>query len=424
MQLLSRPLSVVAPKVAAIIKAEEVRQQAVLNFIASEGLPSRAVQTAIGSVLVRKYGEGYSGKRYYPGCVNVDELETLTIQLACQVFGAEHANLYPLSGTEANRIAYHSLLKPGDSILAMRLNAGGHISHGDPISFSSKEFQFAHYTLRADDELLDYEEVAKMAEQHRPQLILAGGSSYSRVLNFARFRQIADSVGAKLMVDMAHFSGLVAAGVYPSPVPYADIVTSTGQKSLRAPRLGFILCPEKYAMAVDQTAFPGNNGGPHFHSIAGLAVALTEALEPDYPIYGQQIVANARALAAVLDKRGHRIISAGKGTCEFLTDTHVFLVDVFRNSGLRGKKYQDALEAANINANRNPIPSDPDKPYKPSGVRFGTPAVTARGLEEDDIREAGELIADIIDDPQDTERIASVRERVHQFTERFPLYEG
>ena len=413
-QPMSRSLQQADPEVAAAIQGELDRQHSRLELIASENFTSEAVLEATGSVFTNKYAEGYPGRRYYGGCEYTDIVETLARDRAKQLFGAEHANVQPHSGSQANQAAYAALLNPGDTILGMNLAHGGHLTHGHPLNFSGKTYKVVAYGVRQDDEIIDYDEVLRLAREHRPKMIIAGASAYSRVIDFARFRAAADEVGALLLVDMAHFSGLVAAGLYPNPCEWADVVTSTTHKTLRGPRSGIILCRQKYAQAIDKMVFPGVQGGPLVHVMAAKAVCFKEAMTPEFAAYQKRVVANARALAASLAEAGYRVVSGG-------TDTHVLLVDVF-SKGLRGKEAEAALDEAWITANKNAIPFDTNPPLNPSGIRLGSPAVTTRGFNEQEMREVGALIAQVLEAPSSPENLAAVRTRVHALTERFPLY--
>ena len=414
---IGRSLSTVDPEIYNAIQHEVDRQNTRLELIASENFTSEAVLEAAGSVFTNKYAEGYPGKRYYGGCEHADAVETLARERAKQLFHAEHANVQPHSGSQANEAAYGAVLQPGDTILGMNLAHGGHLTHGHPLNFSGKTYKIVPYGVRREDEIIDYDELARLAEEHKPKMILAGGSAYPRIIDFPRFRQIADSVGAILLVDMAHFSGLVAAGIYPNPCDWADIVTSTTHKTLRGPRAGMILSREKYAAAIDKVVFPGTQGGPLVHVIAAKAVCFKEAMEPGFVAYQKQIVANAQALAASLLARGFRIVSGG-------TDSHLLLVDVFAK-GVRGKEAERVLDEAYITVNKNAIPFDVNPPLNPSGVRLGSPAVTTRGFREEEMREVGSLIADVVESLGSTGLqgvLAAVRRRVGALTDRFPLY--
>ena len=414
---MSRRLSEVDPDVYDAIQHEVDRQNTRLELIASENFTSEAVLEATGSVFTNKYAEGYPGKRYYGGCHFTDIVENLARDRAKQLFHAEHANVQPHSGSQANEAAYGAILQPGDTILGMNLAHGGHLTHGHPLNFSGKVYKIVPYGVRREDEIIDYDELARLAEEHKPKMIIAGGSAYPRIIDFKRFREIADSVGAIFLVDMAHFSGLVAAGIYPNPCEYADIVTSTTHKTLRGPRAGMILSREKYAAAIDKVVFPGTQGGPLVHVIAAKAVCFKEAMEPGFVAYQKQIVANAKALAASLQDRGCRIVSGG-------TDSHLLLVDVFAK-GVRGKEAEKSLDEAYITVNKNAIPFDVNPPLNPSGVRLGSPAVTTRGFREQEMRQVGDLIADVLEgigSGTAESAIAAVRKRVGSLTDRFPLY--
>ena len=411
---MSRPLSEVDPDINEAIQHEVERQHTRLELIASENFTSEAVLEATGSVFTNKYAEGYPGKRYYGGCEFTDIVENLARERAKRLFHAEHANVQPHSGSQANQAAYTALLQAGDTILGMNLAHGGHLTHGHPLNFSGKTYRIVPYGVRRDDERIDYDELAKLAEQHKPKMIIAGGSAYPRIIDFARFRQIADSVGALLLVDMAHFSGLVAAGLYPNPCEHADIVTSTTHKTLRGPRAGMILSREKYAAAIDKTVFPGTQGGPLVHVVAAKAVCFLEAMQPEFVTYQKQVVTNAKALGEALQQQGFRIVSGG-------TDSHLILVDVFAK-GVRGKEAEKALDEAYITVNKNAIPFDTNPPLNPSGVRLGSPAVTTRGFKEDEMREIAILIAEVLQNLNSPETTASVRRRVSVLAERHPLY--
>jgi len=413
-QRMARPLAEADPEVYEMVVKETERQNSRLELIASENFTSEAILEAAGSIFTNKYAEGYPGKRYYGGCEYVDVVENLARDRAKKLFHAEYANVQPHSGSQANEAAYGSVLKPGDTILGMNLAHGGHLTHGHPLNFSGKLYKIVPYGVRKDDERIDYEEVARLAEEHKPQLIVAGGSAYPRVIDFARFRQIADAVGAILMVDMAHFSGLVAAGVHPNPCDHADIVTSTTHKTLRGPRSGLILAKEKFGPAIDKTVFPGVQGGPLVHIVAAKAVCFKEAMTPEFVAYSKRVIANAQALAAGLAASGFRVISGG-------TDTHLMLVDVFAK-GVRGKDAELALDRAYITANKNAIPFDVNPPLNPSGMRFGSPAVTTRGFGETEMREVAALITRVLENITREEIQAEVRAAVGALTARFPLY--
>jgi glycine hydroxymethyltransferase len=416
---MARPLAEVDPEVFAAIQAEIERQNSSLELIASENFTTEAVMEATGSVLTNKYAEGYPGRRYYGGCENIDTIENLARERAKKLFGAEYANVQPHSGSQANAAAYAAVLKPGDTILGMNLSHGGHLTHGHHLNFSGMTYHVVPYGVRREDEQIDYEELARLAEQHRPKMIIAGGSAYPRIIDFRRFREIADSVGAILLVDMAHFSGLVAAGIHPNPCQWADIVTSTTHKTLRGPRSGLILCREQYAKAVDRSVFPGIQGGPLCHVVAAKAVCFQAAMTPEFVSYQKQVVANAQALARGLSETGWRIVSGG-------TDTHLLLVDLFVK-GVRGKEAEQALDRANITVNKNTIPFDQNPPLNPSGIRLGSPAVTTRGFREPEMAEVAALIALVLDhlgrsEAELAEVIGQVRRRVAELTARFPLY--
>jgi glycine hydroxymethyltransferase len=411
---MQRPLAEVDPEVYDAVQHEVERQHSQIELIASENFTSQAVLDATGSVFTNKYAEGYPGKRYYGGCEFTDIVENLARDRAKKLFGAEYANVQPHSGSQANQAAYASVLAPGDTIMGLNLAHGGHLTHGHPLNFSGKTYHVVPYGVRKDDERIDYDDLQRLAEEHKPKMIVAGASAYPRTLDFARFRQVADSVGAIFLVDMAHISGLVAAGVHPNPCEYADIVTSTTHKTLRGPRAGIILAREKFGPAIDKTVFPGMQGGPLVHVMAAKAVCFLEAMQPGFVEYQKQVVANARALAQSLMDEGFRIVSGG-------TDTHVMLLDVF-SKGLRGKEAEKALDAARITVNKNAIPFDTNPPMNPSGIRLGSPAVTTRGFREPEMREVGELIAEVLQHISDAAAIAAVRQRVETLTARFPLY--
>ena len=411
---MARPLSAVDPEVYEAVQHELERQHSRLELIASENFTSEAVLEAAGSVFTNKYAEGYPGKRYYGGCEFVDVVENLARERARKLFHAEHANVQPHSGSQANQAAYSAVLQPGDTILGMNLAHGGHLTHGHPLNFSGKTYKVIPYGVRREDERIDYDELARLAEEHKPKLIIGGGSAYPRIIDFKRFREVADSVGALFLVDMAHFSGLVAAGLYPNPCEYADIVTSTTHKTLRGPRAGIILSREKYAAAIDKVVFPGVQGGPLVHIIAAKAVCFLEAMAPEFVTYQQQVVANAKALGESLQAAGCRIVSGG-------TDSHLLLVDVF-SQGVRGKEAEKALDDAYITVNKNAIPFDQNPPLNPSGIRVGSPAVTTRGFREAEMREVGGLIGDVLHNINSQDTLASVRRRVTVLAERFPLY--
>ncbi|MGQ0644787.1 MAG: serine hydroxymethyltransferase [Elusimicrobiota bacterium] len=402
------------PSVYKAIYQETKRQEEGLELIASENNVSEAVLEAQGSVLTNKYAEGYPGKRYYGGCEFVDVVETLAIERAKKLFGAEHVNVQSHSGTQANVAVYLSTLNIGDTIMGLELSHGGHLTHGHPLNFSGKYFKIVPFGVHPETERIDYDRAQQLALEHKPRLICAGASNYSRVFDWARFRQIADSVGAILMVDMSHYAGLVAGGVYPSPVPHADFVTTTTHKTLRGPRGGMILCREKYAKDVDRVTFPGTQGGPLMHVIAAKAVALGEALKPSYKKYQAQVLANARRLALSLSERGFRIVSGG-------TDCHLFSLDL-RGKGATGKEAEVALDLAGITVNKNTIPFDPEKPFVTSGVRIGTPSVTTRGMKEKEMDKIAGWITEAVEHRADPKRLRHVRGEVAAFCRKFPLY--
>ncbi len=411
---MARTLAETDPEIYDAIQHELDRQNTRIELIASENFTSEAVLEAAGSVFTNKYAEGYPGKRYYGGCEFVDVVESLARERAKKLFNAEYANVQPHSGSQANEAAYASVLQPGNTMLGMNLAHGGHLTHGHPLNFSGKLYKVVAYGVRRDDELIDYEELQRLAEEHRPKLIIAGASAYSRVIDFARFRQIADSIGAVFLVDIAHYSGLAAAGVYPNPCEYADIVTSTTHKTLRGPRSGMILAKEKFGPAIDKAVFPGAQGGPLVHIIAAKAVCFLEAASEEFRGYQKRVLANARALAKSLQKEGYRIVSGG-------TDSHMFLLDVFAK-GVKGKEAEKALDEAYITANKNAIPFDTNPPLNPSGIRLGSPAVTTRGFTENEMKEVGRLIAVVLNDVKSEQARAEARRGVAVLTERFPLY--
>src|SRR5246127_4551670 len=411
---MSRPLSEVDPDVANAIANEERRQHEGLELIASENFVSEAVLEAMGSVFTNKYAEGYPGKRYYGGCEFADVVENLARDRAKQLFGAEHANVQPHSGSTANMEALGAVLRPGDTILGLNLAHGGHLTHGHPLNFSGKTYRIVPYGVTKDTETIDYDELEQIAEREHPKLILGGGSAYARIIDFARMRAIADKVGAIYMVDMAHFAGLVAGGVHPSPVPHSHIVTSTTHKTLRGPRAGMILSRQDFAAAIDKVVFPGMQGGPLVHIIAAKAVCFREAMQPDFRDYARQVVNNAKVLADTLAAEGFRIISGG-------TDTHLMLVDVF-SKGMLGSEAEKALDEAGITVNKNAIPFDTNPPMKPSGIRIGTPALTTRGMKEAAMRQIGRWIAEVLLHRTDAAVLSKVRSQVLELCETFPLY--
>jgi glycine hydroxymethyltransferase len=413
-QRMARSLSTVDPEIFDAIQQEVDRQNTRLELIASENFTSEAVLEATASVFTNKYAEGYPGKRYYGGCEFADIVENLARERGKKLFQAEYINVQPHSGSQANEEAYAAVMQPGDTMLGMNLAHGGHLTHGHPLNFSGKLYKVVPYGVRREDELIDYEELARLAAEHKPKMIVAGASAYSRVIDFARFRQIADSVGAVFLVDMAHYSGLIAAGVYPNPCEHADIVTSTTHKTLRGPRAGIILAKEKFGPAIDKAVFPGAQGGPLVHIIAAKAVCFLEALSEEFRTYQRQVLANARALAASLQEQGYRVISGG-------TDSHVMLIDVFAK-GVKGKEAEKALDEAYITANKNAIPFDTNPPLNPSGIRLGSPAVTTRGFREAEMKEVGRLIAGVLNDVKSEQALAQARRGVAELTGKFPLY--
>ena len=411
---MSRPLYAVDPQVAAAIDNETRRQHEGLELIASENFVSEAVLEATGSVFTNKYAEGYPGKRYYGGCEFTDVVENLVRERAKELFGAEHANVQPHAGSQANMAAYAAVLQPGDTILGLNLAHGGHLTHGHHLNFSGKTYRIVPYGVTKETETIDYDDLEKLAEKEKPKLIIGGGSAYPRIIDFPRMRQIADKVGALYLVDMAHFAGLVAGGVHPSPVPHTHITTSTTHKTLRGPRSGMILCKQEFAAAVDKVVFPGMQGGPLVHIMAAKAVCFLEAMQPAFREYARQIVANAKVLAETLAAEGFRIISGG-------TDTHLMLVDVFAK-GMLGSEAEKALGEAAITVNKNAIPFDTNPPMKPSGIRIGTPALTTRGMKEIEMRQIGRWISEALHHRTDTAVLHKIRKQVLDLTEAFPLY--
>jgi glycine hydroxymethyltransferase len=411
---MSRPLYEADPEVATAIDNEVRRQHEGLELIASENFVSEAVLEAMGSVFTNKYAEGYPGKRYYGGCEFADIVENLARDRAKQLFGAEHANVQPHAGSQANMEAYAAVLQPGDTILGLNLAHGGHLTHGFHLNFSGKTYRIVPYGVTKETETIDYDDLEKLAEKERPKMIIGGGSAYPRIIDFVRMRQIADKVGAIYLVDMAHFAGLVAGGAHPSPVPHAHIVTSTTHKTLRGPRAGMILCKQDYAAAIDKVVFPGMQGGPLVHIIAAKAVCFREAMQPNFRDYARQVVANAKVLADTLAAEGFRIISGG-------TDTHLMLVDVF-SKGMLGSEAEKALDRAGITVNKNAIPFDTNPPMKPSGIRIGTPALTTRGMKEADMRQVGRWISEVLHHRTDDAVLAKIRKQVLGLADTFPLY--
>jgi glycine hydroxymethyltransferase len=409
-----RTLRETDPEIADAIRDELRRQSDGLELIASENFVSRAVLEAAGSVFTNKYAEGYPGRRYYGGCEYVDVVERAAIARAKALFGAEHANVQPHSGAQANMAVYFTLLKPGDTVLGMNLAHGGHLTHGHPLNFSGKLFTIVPYGVKKDDERIDYDELDRLADEHKPKMIMVGASAYPRIIDFARIRRAGDRVGAPVVTDMAHIAGLVAAGVHPSPVPHSDFVTTTTHKTLRGPRAGMVLCREQYAKDLDKTVFPGLQGGPLVHIIAGKAICLKEAAEPSFAEYQRQIVANAKSLAAALTSAGFRLVSGG-------TDNHLMLVDVF-SKGITGKVAEAALGKAGITVNKNAIPFDQNPPMVASGIRVGTPAVTTRGMREPEMTIVGDLIARALQTPEDDRALGMIRAEVQSLCRTFPLY--
>lgn len=407
-------LAVCDPEIAAAIGEELGRQRNKIELIASENFVSPAVMEAMGSVLTNKYAEGYPGHRYYGGCEYVDKVETLAIERAKKLFGAEHANVQAHSGANANTAVYFAFLQPGDTIMGMNLSQGGHLSHGSPVNISGKYYNVVPYGVTHETERIDYDEFARIAREAQPKLIVAGASAYPRVIDFERMAEIAHSVGAIFMVDMAHIAGLVAAGLHPSPVPYADIVTTTTHKTLRGPRGGLILCKEKYAKQIDKAIFPGVQGGPLMHVIAAKAVALGEALKPEFKEYAKQIIANCQALAEGLIAEGFRLVSGG-------TDNHLLLVDV-RGQKMTGKTAEHLLDEVGVTCNKNTIPFDPESPFVTSGIRLGTAAVTTRGFKEVDMKEVAAIIGLVLNNPEDAEKQAEAAQRVAALCAKYPMY--
>ena len=400
-------------RVARLLRLEAERQATTINLIASENYASRAVLEAQSSVLNDKYAEGYPSRRYYGGCSYVDEIENLAIDRAKKLFNAEHANVQPHSGSQANMAAYSVLVEHGDTVMGMSLSHGGHLTHGSEVNFSGKWYRFVPYGVDARTEMLDYDKIEKLALEHKPKLIVAGASSYSRIIDFERLRYIADKAGARLLVDMAHIAGIVAAGLHPSPVPYAQVITATTQKTLRGPRGGFILCETELAPAIDAAVFPGMQGGPFMHIIAAKAVCFFEAMQPEFVDYQKRVLENARVLASEFQRYGMRIVSGG-------TDNHLVLVDL-SSRGISGKQAEEALEAAGISVNRNPIPFDPKPPFITSGIRLGTPAVTTRGFGPDETKRVASLIARVLSHPEDERIQQRVRDEVRELCQQFPI---
>jgi glycine hydroxymethyltransferase len=409
-----RALAATDPEIAHAIRQEIERQQLGLELIASENFVSTAILEAAGTVLTNKYAEGYPGKRYYGGCEFVDVIETLAISRAKTLFGADHVNVQPHSGAQANMAVYLTLLRPGDTVLGMNLAHGGHLTHGHPLNFSGRLFTIVPYGVRRDDERIDYDELARLADEHRPKMIIVGASAYSRIIDFPRIAIVAQRINAPMMVDMAHIAGLVAAGVHPSPVPHAEVVTTTTHKTLRGPRAGLVMCRSQYAKDIDRTVFPGVQGGPLMHVIAGKAVCFKEAATPEFADYQRQVVANAQRLASNLATAGFRLVSGG-------TDNHLMLVDVF-TKGVTGKVAEAALDKAGITVNKNAIPFDQNPPMVASGIRLGTPAVTTRGMREADMDLIADYITRVLASPDDDRVLHAVHAEVKQLCRKFPLY--
>jgi glycine hydroxymethyltransferase len=411
---MNRPLDVVDPQIADLLRDEARRQSTGLELIPSENLVSEAVLEAMGSIFTNKYAEGYPGKRYYGGCEYADKVEQLAIDRTKELFGAEHANVQAHSGTSANVAVYMSALQPGDTVLGMNLAHGGHLTHGHPLNFSGRMYKFVPYGVKKEDERIDYEELDRLAQEHKPKMIVAGASAYSRIIDFERMSKIAKSVGALFFVDMAHIAGLVAAGIHPSPVPHADFVSTTTHKTLRGPRGGLVLCKTAYAKELDKLTFPGTQGGPLVHTIAAKAVCLKEAMEPSFKEYQKQVALNAKAMAAAIAKRGFRIVTGG-------TDNHLFLVEV-HSRGITGTEAEKALDRAGITVNKNSIPFDPLPPMKGGGVRLGSPSVTTRGLREPEMEQVGNWVADVLEHVGDAAVEQRVRKQVAELAARFPIY--
>jgi glycine hydroxymethyltransferase len=415
-QRMQRPLDIVDPQIADLLRDEARRQATGLELIPSENLVSEAVLEAMGSIFTNKYAEGYPGKRYYGGCEYADKVEQLAIDRSKELFGAEHANVQAHSGTSANVAVYMSVLKPGDTVLGMALAHGGHLTHGHPLNFSGRMYKFVEYHVRQDTEQIDYDEIEKLAHEHKPKMIVAGASAYSRIIDFERIAKVAKAVEALFFVDMAHIAGLVAAGVHPSPIPHADIVSTTTHKTLRGPRGGLVLCKSAFAKELDKLTFPGTQGGPLVHTIAAKAVCLKEAMEPSFREYQKQVAANAKALAGAVTKAGFRVVAGG-------TDNHVFLVDV-HSRGVTGSDAEKALDRAGITVNKNAIPFDPLPPMKAGGIRLGSPSVTTRGMKEPEMATIGNWVAEIVGHIGDTAVEQKVRKQVAELAERFPIYES
>jgi glycine hydroxymethyltransferase len=413
---MKRPLDAVDPQIAELLREEARRQATGLELIPSENLVSEAVLEAMGSIFTNKYAEGYPGKRYYGGCEVVDKVEQLAIDRAKELFGAEHANVQAHSGTQANVAVYMSTLQPGDTVLGMNLSHGGHLTHGHPLNFSGRMYKFVAYGVRKEDERIDYDEIEKLAREHKPKMLVAGASAYSRIIDFERMGKVAKAAGAIFFVDMAHIAGLVAAGVHPSPIPHADIVSTTTHKTLRGPRGGMVLCKAAFAKELDKLTFPGTQGGPLVHTIAAKAVCLKEAMEPSFKEYQKQVVVNTKTMAAAVAKRGFRIVSGG-------TDNHLFLIEVHPR-GITGSDAEKALDRAGITVNKNAIPFDPLPPMKAGGIRLGSPSVTTRGMREPEMEQIGGWIADILTSVGNAEVEQRVHKQVADLAARFPIYEA
>jgi glycine hydroxymethyltransferase len=411
---MNRPLDVVDPQIADLLRDEARRQSTGLELIPSENLVSEAVLEAMGSIFTNKYAEGYPGKRYYGGCEYADKIEQLAIDRAKELFGAEHANVQAHSGTSANVAVYMSALQPGDTVLGMNLAHGGHLTHGHPLNFSGRMYKFVPYGVKKEDERIDYEELDRLAQEHKPKMIVAGASAYSRIIDFERMSKIAKAVSALFFVDMAHIAGLVAAGIHPSPVPHADFVSTTTHKTLRGPRGGLVLCKTAYAKELDKLTFPGTQGGPLVHTIAAKAVCLKEAMEPSFKEYQKQVALNAKAMAAAIARRGFRIVTGG-------TDNHLFLVEVHPRA-ITGTDAEKALDRAGITVNKNSIPFDPLPPMKGGGIRLGSPSVTTRGLREPEMEQVGDWVADVLEHIGDATVEQRVRKQVAELAARFPIY--
>jgi glycine hydroxymethyltransferase len=411
---MNRPLDLVDPQIADLLRDEARRQATGLELIPSENLVSEAVLEAMGSIFTNKYAEGYPGKRYYGGCEYADKVEQLAIDRAKELFGAEHANVQAHSGTSANVTVYMSALQPGDTVLGMNLAHGGHLTHGHPLNFSGRMYKFVPYGVKKEDERIDYQELEKLAQEHKPKMIVAGASAYSRIIDFERIGRIAKAIGALFFVDMAHIAGLVAAGIHPSPVPHADFVSTTTHKTLRGPRGGLVLCKTAFAKELDKLTFPGTQGGPLVHTIAAKAVCLKEAMEPSFKEYQRQVALNAKAMAAAIAKRGFRIVTGG-------TDNHLFLVEV-HSRGITGTDAEKALDRAGITVNKNSIPFDPLPPMKGGGIRLGSPSITTRGLREPEMQQVGDWVADVLEHMGDSTVEQRVRKQVAELAGRFPIY--